>query len=61
MKSSNGRINIVSKMPELHNLFSMYDKIPVNQCPTFREPTLGLWDNTDLSKMFFSQKNGENR
>ena len=57
MKSSNGRINIVSKTPELTNLFQMYDKIPVNQCPTFREPTLGLWDNTELSKIFFSQKN----
>jgi hypothetical protein len=57
MKSSNGRINIVTKMPELHNLFSMYDKIPVNQCPTFREPTIGLWDNTNLSAIFFSHKN----
>jgi hypothetical protein len=35
----------------------MYDKIPVNQCATFRNPTEGLWDNTDLSKTFFSQQN----
>jgi hypothetical protein len=35
----------------------MYDKIPVNQCTTFRNPTEGLWDNTDLSNAFFSAEN----
>jgi hypothetical protein len=35
----------------------MYDKIPVNQCATFRNPTEGLWDNTPLSNAFFSGKN----
>ena len=35
----------------------MYDKIPVNQCATFRNPTEGLWDNTALSNTFFSGNN----
>lgn len=52
---SNGRVNI--KAPKTTDLFQMYDKIPVNQCATFRNPTEGLWDNTELSKSFFSQEN----
>jgi len=35
----------------------MYDKIPANQCVTFRNPTEGLWDENDLSRTFFSQQN----
>jgi hypothetical protein len=35
----------------------MYDKIPANQCVTFRNPTEGLWTDTYLSKAFFSQQN----
>jgi len=58
-KSSNGRVDIINKMesPDICNLFSMYDKIPANQCATFREPTLGQWDETPLSKAFFSKEN----
>jgi hypothetical protein len=57
-KSSNGRINITNKEgPDISNLFAMYDKIPANQCATFREPTLGLWTETQLSNAFFSQDN----
>ena len=37
----------------------MYDKIPVNQCATLRNPTEGLWDNTMLSNTFFSHQNIE--
>jgi hypothetical protein len=55
MTTSNGRINICS--PKTTDLFQMYDKIPVNQCTTFRNPTEGLWDNTQLSKAFFSAEN----
>ena len=54
-KTSNGRVDIRS--PRTQDLFQMYDRIPVNQCATFRNPTEGLWDNTDLSDMFFSSKN----
>ena len=54
-KLYNGRINI--KTPNTSALFEMYDKIPANQCATFREPTLGQWDETDLSKAYFSTEN----
>jgi hypothetical protein len=52
---NNGRVDIRS--PDTSNLFAMYDKIPANQCVTFRNPTEGLWDETILSKVFFSQQN----
>jgi len=35
----------------------MYDKIPANQCTTFRSATEGLWDSTTLSQVFFSEQN----
>jgi hypothetical protein len=58
-KTSNGRVNIINKtqQPDLSNLFAMYDKIPANQCATYREATLGLWNETPLSKAFFSKEN----
>ena len=58
MKSSNGRVNILKKQqPDICNLFALYDKIPANHCSTLREPTLGLWNDTQLSRAFFSDKN----
>ena len=54
---SNGRVDIINEQPDLCNLFAMYDKIPANQCSTFREPTLGQWIDTDLSNTFFSYNN----
>lgn len=58
-KSSNGRVDIINRTqgPDISNLFAMYDKIPANQCATFREPTLGQWDETPLSKAYFSKEN----
>jgi hypothetical protein len=58
-KSSNGRVDVINKTqgPDISNLFAMYDKIPANQCATFREPTLGQWDETPLSKTYFSKEN----
>ena len=58
-KSSNGRVDIINKTqgPDISNLFAMYDKIPANQCATFREPTLGQWDETSLSRSYFSKEN----
>jgi len=53
--SSNGRIDING--PRTQDLFQMYDKIPVSQCVTFRNPTEGLWNNTLLSDGFFCGKN----
>jgi len=55
MNTYNGRVNI--KSPNTSKLFTMYDKIPANQCSTFRNPTEGLWDETYLSKAFFSFEN----
>lgn len=54
-KTNNGRINI--KSPNTSALFQMYDKIPANQCVTYRNPTEGLWDSTPLSQAFFSHQN----
>ena len=52
---NNGRVDI--KSPNTSSLFQMYDKIPANQCVTFRNPTEGLWDDSDLSRTFFSHQN----
>ena len=58
MKSCNGRVDVMKKCnPDISNLFAIYDKIPANQCTTFREPTLGQWNDTPLSLSFFSEKN----
>ena len=54
---TNGRVDILT--PNTCKLFEMYDKIPANQCTTLRNPTEGLWENTELSKAFFSYKNIE--
>jgi hypothetical protein len=54
-KTTNGRVDI--KTPNTSDLFKMYDKIPANQCVTFRNPTEGLWDDTYLSIAFFSKEN----
>ena len=58
-QSSNGRVNIINKTqsPDISNLFAIYDKIPANQCVTYREPTIGQWDETPLSKAYFSAQN----
>ena len=55
MNSSNGRVDI--KTPNTSKLFEMYDKIPAHQCTTFRNPTEGLWDETQLSSIYFSREN----
>jgi hypothetical protein len=55
---NNGRVDI--KSPNTSKLFQMYDKIPANQCVTFRNPTEGLWDQTELSQLYFSKENIEN-
>jgi hypothetical protein len=54
-KVNNGRVNI--KSPNTSALFQMYDKIPANQCVTYRNATEGLWDATPLSQAFFSLEN----
>jgi hypothetical protein len=54
-KVNNGRVDI--KSPNTSALFQMYDKIPANQCVTFRNATEGLWTSNSLSQAFFSQEN----
>jgi hypothetical protein len=54
-KVNNGRVDI--KTPNTSALFQMYDKIPANQCATFRNATEGLWTSSPLSQSFFSQQN----
>ncbi len=56
-KTTNGRVNIIKQSPDISKLFDMYDKIPANQCATFRDPTAGIWSETDLSNAFFSEQN----
>ena len=55
MKTYNGRINI--KSPDTNILFSMQDKIPAKQPVGFRNPLVGVWDETILSKVYFSSEN----
>jgi len=43
--------------PNTENLFGLYDKIPVHQITTIRNPVKGVWEETTLSKVFFSQEN----
>ena len=52
---SNGRVDIIS--PDTNILFSMTDRIPVNECTDFRDAMTGNWYNTVLSDAFFSSKN----
>jgi hypothetical protein len=54
---NNGRVDI--KTPNTSALFELYDKIPANQCVTFRNPTEGLWTKNNLSDAFFSLHNIE--
>ena len=53
--SNNGRVDIRS--PNTSNLFAMYDKIPANQCTTYRNPVEGIWDSNALANAFFSKEN----
>jgi len=54
-KVNNGRVDI--KTPNTSALFELYDKIPANQCATFRNATEGLWTSNALSSAFFSHQN----
>jgi len=52
----NGRINIAQ--PNTKTLFTMYDRIPKDSKSTeFREALVGNWQDTTLSKAFFSGQN----
>ena len=51
----NGRIDIIS--PNTNVLFSMTDRIPIDECSNFRDAMTGNWYNTALSDTFFSSAN----
>jgi len=54
--ASNGRVSM-KQPPSTSDLFSIFEKTPVKQCATYRNPTAGVWENTPLSRLFFSAQN----
>ena len=54
-RSSNGRVDIEG--PNTATRFSMMDKIPVNDCTSFRDALTGNWNDSTLSLAFFSEQN----
>ena len=56
--NTNGRINIMG--PKKQDIFSLYDKIPINEKSTnFNEALTGNWSPNLLSRAFFSAENIE--
>jgi hypothetical protein len=53
---NNGRVDIFN-IPKTCDLFNLYDKIPNKQCTNFKNATEGIWNDTLLSKAFFSREN----
>ncbi len=53
--NSNGRVNILGPNTDLR--FSMTDRIPINQCSSFRDAMTGNWNDTPLSDAYFSARN----
>ena len=52
----NGRVNIIG--PNTGDIFSLYDRIPVQQKSTeYRNALTGTWNNNMLSTAFFSSEN----
>ena len=52
--STNGRINIIGPN---RNQFSLFDKIPVNECSTFHDAMTGNFQDSTLSLAYFSKEN----
>ena len=52
---NNGRVSILEPSTDIR--FSMTDRIPVSQCSSFRDAMTGNWNDTPLSKAFFSSQN----
>lgn len=51
----NGRVNIIT--PDANVLFSMKDRIPAHNPSGYRDALTGNWNDTLLSKTFFSPEN----
>ena len=52
--STNGRVNIAAPNAAV---FTHHDRIPVEDCSSFRDAMTGGWYNTALSNAFFSKEN----
>lgn len=52
----NGRVDLIQP-PSTQALFKMFDRIPVKECVTYRNPTTGIFTETDLIKKYFSSAN----
>lgn len=55
-KHNNGRVDIFTP-PKSCDVFNLYDRIPSKQCATYINATEGIWNDTVLSKTFFSREN----
>tara|TARA_B000000557_G_scaffold193543_1_gene158980 strand:- start:806 stop:1291 length:486 start_codon:yes stop_codon:yes gene_type:complete len=51
----NGRINVLDN--NMNNVFSLYDKIPVNDKMGYRDAMKGNWIRSRLSNLYFSAEN----
>lgn len=49
--------NIKIITPDTNILFNMKDSIPIKTPATYRDPLTDVWENSSLSKTFFSKKN----
>ena len=56
-QTANGRVNILEPELDTKALFTLYDKMPVNIPTSFRDATKGEWNETNLSRAFFSREN----
>lgn len=54
---ANGRVNVLEPELDTKALFTLYDKMPVNIPITFRDATKGEWNESNLSRAFFSAEN----
>ena len=52
---TNGRVNLMQ--PDTHTLFSMMDPISTDTCTSYNNAMAGNWYNTELSTLYFSDKN----
>ena len=54
---NNGRISLVPQPPATQSRFALQDRIPAKQCTTLHNATEGQWEETPLSRAFFSWQN----
>ena len=52
---NNGRVNIMGN--QANNPFFMSDRIPIDDCTSYKDAMTGNWVDTPLSTAFFSREN----